>query len=280
MSTPKTVIITGGNSGIGYATAEAILADGQRVILACRNAAKADEAIASLKAAVPGADVVFEPLDLGSFQSIHSFSQRLQQAGTPIDVLINNAGALPTQQQFTEDGFELQFGVNYLGHFLLTHQLLPLLQQADNARIIHLSSIAHLMGRINFNSFRGSRFYSGLLAYGQSKLANLLFSNELARRLPPGMTSNALHPGGVDSDIFRDLPGPVRAGIKPFLISPERAGQFIADMALSPQWNNRSGEFKSAHGPLPVSPLSRRRRLSRQLYEESCGLTGVDPLPD
>ncbi|HVK98595.1 MAG TPA: SDR family oxidoreductase [Dongiaceae bacterium] len=275
----KTVVITGGNAGIGLATAQHLAQQGQRVILACRDQAKAERAIQGILRQTPNADVRFYPLDLASFDSIRQFATRVQQDFPSIDALINNAGAYPTQQQFTRDNFELQFGVNYLGHFQLTHLLLPALQKAGTARIVHLSSIMHNLGRIDFDSFRGRKRYSGTSAYAQSKLANLLFSNELARRLPAGVTSNALHPGGVDSEIYRDLPGWLyKIFLKPFLITADRAARLIADMALGENWRGKSGQFKSAHGPLPVSRHARNLDLSRRLYEESCALSGVGPL--
>ncbi len=275
----KTIVITGGNAGIGLATAKQIARQGQRVILACRDQAKAERAVQAIRQEVPGADVRFYPLDLASFDSIRRFAAQVQQDFPSLDALITNAGAYPTRQQFTQEGFELQFGVNYLGHFLLTHLLLPALQKAGEARIVHLSSIMHNLGRIDFNSFKGRKRYSGTAAYAQSKLANLLFSNELARRLPAGITSNAMHPGGVDSEIYRDLPAWLyRIFLKPFLITADRAATLIADMALGQNWRGKTGQFKSAHGPLPVSRHSRNLELSRRLYQESCALCGVSPL--
>lgn len=278
MSTSKTVVITGGNTGIGLATATQIAARGHKVIIACRDQSKALDAIAKIKQQQADADVEFRVLDLASFDSIHAFAAALLAEHPSIDVLINNAGAYPTKQQFTKEGFEFQFGVNYLGHVLLTQLLLPALQQSGDARVIHLSSIMHNLGKIDFDSFKGRKRYSGTSAYGQSKLANLMFSNELAKRLPASVTSNALHPGGVDSDIYRELPNWLYQILRLFLISTERAGRFVTNMALSPDWRGRTGEFKSAHGPLPVSRHSRNAELSRRLYEKSCQLAGITPL--
>ena len=270
----RTVVITGANAGIGLATAKRIAGRGHKVIIACRNPAKAHEAISEIGREIDDADLAFYPLDLSSFGSVHTFVTGLLRDHASIDVLINNAGVYPMEQSFTCEGFEQQIGVNYLGHFLLTHLLLPSLVRSDDARIIHLSSIMHNLGRINCDTFRGRRKYSGRSAYAQSKLANLMFSNELALRLPAHVTSNALHPGAVDSEIYRDMPSWLYRLIRPFLISPERAGDFIADMADSPKWRGRSGEFKAAHGPLPVSRKSRSVEDNRRLYEQSCKLTG------
>ncbi len=275
MATVKTVLITGGNTGIGLATAEHVAQGGHRVVLACRDTQKAVTARQSILNKVPAADVRIYSLDLASFESIRSFAAGFLKDFPQFDVLINNAGAYPVKQQLTQDGFELQFGVNYLGHFLLTQLLLPGLQDNHDARIIHLSSIMHNLGRIDFSSFKGRPKYSGVAAYGQSKLANLMFSNELARRLPAHITSNAVHPGGVDSDIYRELPTLVYKILRLFLITTDRAGKYVADMAISPSWKGRTGQFKSAHGPLPVSKASRDLSVAKHLYEQSAQLCGV-----
>ena len=274
----KTVLITGGNAGIGLAIATEIAKSGAQVVLACRNQNKAVQAREKILSVSPAADAQIYPLDLASFASIKKFSSLFLADHSTLDVLINNAGASPMKQQFTEEGFELQFGANYLGHVLLTHLLLPALKNVADARIIHLASIMHNFGRIDFDSFRGVKKYSGFTAYCQSKLANLLFSNELARRLPSSITSNAVHPGGVDSDIYNEWPKIVHKVIKPFLITPRRAALLIDKMALSDEWRGITGKFKSAHGPLPVSHSSRNAELARRLYEESCRLTGITPL--
>ena len=173
----------------------------------------------------------------------------------------------------------MQFGVNYLGHFLLTHLLLPVLRSAPKSRVVNLSSIGHFPGRIRPETFRGRKGYlMGLPAYAQSKLANVLFSHELARRLPANITSNVVHPGFVDSDFFRGLPRWVYAIWRHFLVSPEKCGRFIADMAVSETWEGKTGEFVSAQGPLPISAKTRDQDLCRRLYSESCGLSAVSPL--
>jgi NAD(P)-dependent dehydrogenase (short-subunit alcohol dehydrogenase family) len=278
MSEAKTIVITGGNSGIGLAAAARLARQGQRVIMACRDQAKAAQARQQIVAGTPSAEVMLYPLDLASFDSIKRCAEQVITDFKVIDVLINNAGVYPIKQQFTREGFELQFGVNYLGHVLLTHLMLPALQKAPEARIIHLSSVMHNLGTIDFDSFRGRKRYSGMAAYAQSKLANLMFSNELARRLPATITSNALHPGGVDSEIYREFPGAIYKILKIFLISADRPASLITEMALSETWKGRTGAFKSAHGPLPVSRFSRDVQLSKRLYEESCRLVGVNPL--
>lgn len=277
--TMKTVLITGGNTGIGLATAEALAAQGHRVVLACRDMGKAEQAQQKILAKTPGADVRLYKLDLASFDSIRSFSAAFLKDFPSFDVLITNAGVVPRTQQFTQEGFELQFGVNYLGHYLLTHLLLPGMANVAEARIVHLSSIMHHFGKIDFSSFKGEKKYSEIGAYGQSKLANLMFSNELAKRLPANISSNAVHPGGVDSDIYRELPKLLHQFLRLFLISTARAGKYVANMAVGEDWKGRTGEFKSAHGPLPIAKRSKDAEILEKLYTTSAQLCGVDALP-
>jgi len=279
MTDRKTIVITGSNSGIGLAIAKQAAIQKQRIILACRSASKAEIARQELLKAAPDAEVLYRSLDLSSFYSIRNFAAAFEKDFPALDVLINNAGLMPFEQQYTQDGFEMQFGVNYLGHFLLTHLLLPVLNKSPEARIIHVSSLGHFPGRINFDAFRGRKFYLlGLPSYAQSKLANVLFSNELSRRLPRNITSNAVHPGFVDSEFFRSMPGFIYKLWRKVLVSSELCGQFITDMALLDTWKNKTGQFVSAQGPLPISSKTRDQALSNRLYSESCRLTGVAPI--
>jgi NAD(P)-dependent dehydrogenase (short-subunit alcohol dehydrogenase family) len=275
----KTIVITGSNAGIGLAIAKQAAKQNQRIILACRSAAKAEAARQELLKVAPDAEILFRSLDLSSFDSIRSFAAVIEKDFSIVDVLINNAGVMPFNEEYTKDGFEMQFGVNYLGHFLLTHLLLPVLAKAPKARIIHVSSLGHFVGRINFDNFRGRKFYLfGVPSYAQSKLANVLLSNELSRRLPANITSNAVHPGFVDSDFFRNIPGFIYNVWRKVLVSSEQCGQFITDMALLNAWENKTGQFVSAQGPLPISSKTRNLELSNRLYSESCRLTGVAPI--
>lgn len=279
----KTVVITGGNSGIGLATAHELARRGARVCLACRDQAKAQAARTEILAAVPGAQVEVYKLDLASFDAIRRFVADFSAAHDRLDVLVNNAGAVPLKQQKSADGFELQFGANYLGPVLLTHLLLPLMEKAvtvdGEARIVHLASIAHNLGRIDPATFRGRARYNPLAAYAQSKLGNLMFSNALASRLPAGITTQALHPGGVDSPIYRELPRAVYAVMRLFLISPQRAARLVADLSLAPQWKGRSGGYETVQWPKPVSRHARSKAEQEALYDTSCKLLGLAPLP-
>ena len=185
-------------------------------------------------------------------------------------MLINNAGVVPTQQEFTKDGYEMQFGVNYLAPVLFTHLMLPLLQKGTQPRILHLASVAHWLGRINKKTWKGRKPYLVMDAYGQSKLANILFSNVLAERLQEaGITSNALHPGGVDTPIFRHVPSAVMALIRPTLTTPEKAASLPVSLALDEQYADISGEYFANHKPALRSPRARNRSLADELYYDT-----------
>ena len=282
----KTVIITGGNSGIGLAMAHELARQGAIVCLACRDQGKAAAARQEILQRTPGAQVELYKLDLSSFKAIHAFAQAFGQRHDRLDALINNAGAVPIRQQFTQDGFELQFGGNYLGPFLLTHLLMPFLQVAadeggvgqGDARIVHLSSIAHNLGRIDLDTAKGRKPYRVLPAYAQSKLGNLMFSHALARKLPAGITSQAMHPGGVASPIYRELPRWQYAVMRPFLIGPERPGKLAAELAIGANRRGENGGYFSIQHPRIVSSAAKDLAMQEALYKQSCIWTGVTPL--
>lgn len=266
------ILITGANTGIGFATAQQLVSQGQHVILACRNPQKALEAQQKLQTLNQG-QVDLVSLDLNSLNDVRRTADEIAEHYGSIDVLINNAGLFAKKKQFTQDGYEQQFGVNYLGHFLLTHKLLPVLEQAPKARIIHLASIAHWAGSIKPHKFNGAGFYNPLFYYGQSKLANLLFSHALANRLQHStITNNALHPGGVASDIYRDLPKPVYVMMKAGLVPTSVPAKLIHDMAIGADWENRNGEYVSAHMPNWQSRHAKDSKLAEQLYVQSLEL--------
>ncbi len=281
MSTPPLigpkprVLITGANTGIGLATAETLVRAGADVILACRNLAKAHDAQAYLKK-IDGAGVVdVIALDLNNLDSVKSAAQLVYDQYGSIDVLINNAGVFTDELHHTEQGYERQFGVNYLGPFLLTQLLLPALKRAPAGRVIHLASIMHWLGKINPDSFRTTSVtaYKPTKAYGQSKLANLLFSKALAEQLRgTTVTSNALHPGGVDSEIYRELPKVQYAIMKNFLIPTSKPAKLIAQMALGADWAASNGLYVSAQLPPWQSKLAKDQALADRLYQDSLAL--------
>ncbi len=201
----KLAVVTGANSGLGFGITRRLLAAGAEVILAVRNAAKGEQAIAQLRAEYPHAQLGMELIDLANLASIRDFAARLNAAGRPIHLLINNAGVMaPPTRNATADAFELQFGANHLGHFALTGGLLPLLRAAGDAHVMTMSSGLSSFGRIRFDDLQWQRSYNPGGAYSQSKLANLLFAFELQRRsdaLGWGIRSNAAHPGATHTNL-------------------------------------------------------------------------------
>lgn len=278
----KTVVITGANSGIGLGMAHELAARGATLVLGCRNQVKAEAARKAIVERTPGAEVDVLSLDLSSFEHIRTFATELAARHDHVDALINNAGASPMQQHFTEEGFEMQFGANYLGPYLLTHLLLPQLQVAaaktGDARIVHLSSVMHNIGRIDPETFTGRSRYFALTAYAQSKLGNLMFSNALARRLPAGITSTAMHPGGVDSEVYRELPALVLKPLRLFLISPDKPSKLGADLAIGDRYRGRSGEYFTAQPPGFASRTSRDIGKQDDLYRRSAALADIEAL--
>lgn len=206
----KFAIVTG-TGGLGYETALELIRAGAEVVLAGRNERKGDESVAKLRSAVPGANVRYGKLDLASLASVQEFADGIVRDGKAIDVLVNNAGImmLPVRQT-TTDGFELQLGTNYLGHFALTARLLPLLRAAKAPRVVSLSSLAHRRGAINFDDLQSERHYQPISVYGQSKLAMLMFALELQRRSDAGhwgLLSTAAHPGWARTELIANGPG-------------------------------------------------------------------------
>ena len=271
----KTICITGANSGIGFHTAQELAKEGAKLILGVRNREKGEATAAKIRKSVPGAAIETLPLDLSSRQSIESFAKQVRGMAPSLDMLVNNAGLMSAGFETTEDGFELQIGVNYLGHFLLTHLLLDPLKEASAARVIHLSSSAHYGGKLDFERFRADKGrYKSMPAYAQSKLAIILFASELARRYPE-IRSYSLHPGVVGTNIVR----PDKLGwlftigwtlFKPFTFSPKRGAKtslFLATTTPAPEPN---GQYFDEHQhPMKPSRLARDEELARELWETS-----------
>ncbi|MEO0604281.1 MAG: oxidoreductase, partial [Myxococcota bacterium] len=205
--TGKVTIVTGANAGIGYEAAKVLAEHGAEVVLACRNEAKAKAALDKIAAGSPAASLVVLPLDLSSLDSVRAFAAAFVERYDRLDILVNNAGVMIPPLGRTAEGFELQFGVNHLGHFALTGLLLPVLQSTPGARVVNVSSTAHRMGQMEWDDLNWeSRSYSATAAYGQSKLANLHFTFELDRRLKAAgidVTATAAHPGWAATELQR-----------------------------------------------------------------------------
>jgi NAD(P)-dependent dehydrogenase (short-subunit alcohol dehydrogenase family) len=291
--TGRVVIVTGSNTGIGYQTAAVLAYRGARVVFAVRNPEKGNAALARIVASSPPADVTLQELDLSSLDSVRTAAAALRSDYPRIDLLINNAGVMWTPKQVTRDGFEMQFGTNHLGHFALTGLLLDHLLPIKGSRVVTVSSLGHrLRASIHFDDLQWERRYDRIAAYGQSKLANLLFTYELQRRLSarPGAAKStiavAAHPGGTNTELTRNLPrilkpaanvlGPVlfqsptmgalptlRAATDPVV----QGGQYYGPDGLGEQ----RGHPKIVHS----SAQSHDEDLQRRLWTVSEELTGV-----
>jgi len=209
--TGRVAVVTGSNTGLGYATALVLASRGARVVLAVRDVQKGNAAAARLVGRVPRADVTVQPLDVGSLQSIRTAAAEIKSAFPRIDLLINNAGVMYPPRQVTKDGFELQFGTNHLGAFALTGLLLENLLPVEGSRVVAVASIAHrIQAAIHFDDLQWERSYNRVAAYGQSKLSNLLFTYELQRRLAAKGAPTiavAAHPGISNTELTRHIPG-------------------------------------------------------------------------
>ncbi|MBI3225754.1 MAG: SDR family NAD(P)-dependent oxidoreductase [Mycolicibacterium cosmeticum] len=285
--TGRTVVITGANTGLGYETAGALAGKGAHVILAVRNLDKGAAAAELIGRRHPGAQVSVQELDLGSLESVRAAADALRDAHDHIDLLINNAGVMYPPKQTTADGFELQFGTNHLGHFALTGLLLDRLLPVPGSRIVTVSSIGHrINAAIHFDDLQWERSYNRVGAYGQSKLANLLFTYELQRRLVGQRTTAlAAHPGGSDTELMRHLPRALQSTVpllKP-LFQDAAAGALptlraAADPgAIGGQYFGPDGLGGTKGHPkvVPSSDQSHDAGLARRLWTVSEELTGV-----
>ncbi|OBI91052.1 SDR family NAD(P)-dependent oxidoreductase [Mycobacterium asiaticum] len=286
--TSRTVVITGANTGLGFETAAALAARRARVVLAVRNLEKGKEAAARIAAATPGADVALQELDLTSLDSVRAAAAQLRSDYDHIDLLINNAGVMYTPKSTTKDGFELQFGTNHLGHFAFTGLLLDRLLPVPGSRVVTVSSIGHrIRAAIHFDDLQWERRYSRVAAYGQAKLANLLFTYELQRRLAPHGTTVAVaaHPGGSKTELTRNLPRLLRALtplIEPLFQDAELGALPTLRAATDPsvlggQYYGPDGFQETRGYPKVVasSAQSHDEALQRRLWAVSEELTGV-----
>ena len=291
----RTAVITGANTGLGFETARVLAARGAQVVLACRDLGQAKEAAARIiggrpePAGTPHVDVQAVRLDLASLASVHEAADEISSACGTIDLLVNNAGVMMTPYRRTADGFELQLGVNHLGHFALTGLLLERMLGREGSRVVTVSSNGHKPGRIDFDDLQSQRRYRRMAAYYQSKLANLMFTYELQRRLTAAQARTqalAAHPGKARTELTRYLPGWMRVGD---LIVEQPFGQSAAMGALATlraaaDPAGRGGQYYGPGGrgelrgyPCLVESSDRARDAEAQqrLWRESERLTGV-----
>jgi len=272
----KVVLITGGNSGIGKETAVELARMGATLVFTSRDASKGEAAAADVGQRA-GRDVAWLPLDLASFASIRRFASDLLGRHDRLDVLVNNAGLILEGRTQTEDGFETTFGVNHLGHFLLTQLLLERIKASAPARIVNVSSDAHRSARdgLDFDDLQSTKRYGALRAYSRSKLANIYFTRELARgRAGSGVTANAVHPGGVATGFGRDgdFKGVYAFGyglIRPFLRSPAKGAETSVYVASAPELDGVTGKYFADCKESQPTAIAQDDAAARRLWEVS-----------
>ena len=278
--TGRTVLVTGGTGGIGKATAAGLAALGARVAITGRDRGRADEAAADIRAAGGPAVDVFVA-DMSSQAEVRRLAAEVL-AGLPrLDVLVNNVGGYWNTRRVTADGLDHTFALNHLAPFLLTNLLLDRLRQNAPTRVVTVSSGAQAMGRIDFADLQGERAYSGPRAYNQSKLANVLFTYELARRLEgSGVTANVLHPGVVRTAFGAEDPGTVQRLFVPlarmFMKTPDQGATTSIHLASAPELEQVSGRYFVNSRPRRSSPRSYDDAVAARLWDVSCALTGID----
>lgn len=290
----KIIVVTGANSGLGYETTLALAGAGATVILGCRDVARAAEAAAAIRAQHPAARLEVEALDLASLASVAAFADAIAQRHQRLDVLCNNAGVMALPRRLTADGFEMQFGTNHLGHFALTGRLLPLLLRAERARVVTVSSLYHRGGRVRFDDLTWERGYRKWAAYSMSKLANLLFTYELQRRIDAAgrdLMSVAAHPGYAATNLQQAAPrmtGSAAAnafyGFANALFAQSAARGALPQIHACTAPEVRGGDFFGPRGPLELwgaprrvssSAESHREDAADRLFSVSEALTGV-----
>jgi len=282
----RLAVVTGANTGLGFETARVLAARGASVVLAVRDADKGKAAAARIAGAAPGATVTVQPLDLASLESVRAAAGALRARHPAIDLLINNAGVMFTPQQTTVDGFELQLGTNHLGHFALTGLLLEQMLPVPGSRVVTVSSQAHRIGaRINFGDLQSQRSYRRVAAYSQSKLANLMFTYELHRRLSGAATTTiavAAHPGLASTELTRNSPAASAALAR--LISQKPAMGALPTLRAATDPGVLGGQYYGpgrwlgTRGYPELAESSRQSRdtaVQRRLWTASEELTGV-----
>jgi retinol dehydrogenase 12 len=273
----KVCLVTGGNSGIGKEAALGLARLGATVIIVCRNRSKGEAAVSEMRGKSVNENVDLLVADLSSMQSVRELAQTFLEKYSELHVLINNAGTYLPKRVVTVDGYEAVFATNHLGHFLLTNLVLDRLKASAPSRIINVTSDAHRGAEIDFEDLMQEKKFSGFKAYHQSKLANVLFTYELARLLEgTGITVNCLHPGVVRTGFGKDMGGLFSIGVKlmgPFMMSPEKAARAVVYLASSPELDHVNGKFFSKGKERESSRESYDKAAAERLWRVSTELT-------
>jgi len=273
----KTIMVTGGTNGLGLVTARELARMGAQVTILSRNAEKC-AAVAEALQAETGSPVEFIAADLSTLAGILQAAAAFKQRHTHLHVLVNNAGAMFARRQLTPDGYEMTFALNHLNYFLLTILLLDILKDSAPARIVNVSSHAHVGASLDFDNLQGEKHFNFMQAYGQSKLANVLFTYELARRLEGSrVTVNALHPGFIATGFARNNGVFFNFGMKIiglFIRKPDQGAQTSIYLASSPDVEGLSGKYFVGCKAVDSSPLSHDQALAEKLWQVSLELTG------
>jgi NAD(P)-dependent dehydrogenase (short-subunit alcohol dehydrogenase family) len=272
----KTVLITGGNAGIGKATAIGLAKTGATVIIACRNKERGLEAVEEIKKASGNSKIELLVMDLSSQRSVREAVKEFKSKHAKLHVLINNAGVFLPKREITEDGIEKTFATNYLGHFLLTHLLLDTLKASAPARIVNVAS-KHFGIKMNFEDMMLEKKFSTMAAVGPTKLGLVMFTKELAKQLKgTGVTVNSLHPGLVRTTLLKDTSFWIRAFFKVIPhATPEKGAQTSIFLATSPEAANANGKFFSDKKETPTSAGANNEAQNKKLYELSLKMAGL-----
>jgi len=274
----KTVLLTGASSGIGRATALGLADEGARLILVGRTPERCEETLSLLRHRTGRDDALLLRADLSSLKEVRRLADEVLARADRLHVLVNNAGVTLLQRRLTADGLEATFATNHLAYFLLTGLLLPRLRESAPARIVNVASDAHRFGRLDLSDLQNERSYRAMRVYGQSKTANILFTQELARRLTgSGVSANALHPGGIRSNLGRSEGKAlelVRKLVGLFLKSPEEGARTSLYLACSPEVEGVTGRYFAKCRERRPAAHARDPELARRLWERSEELTG------
>jgi NAD(P)-dependent dehydrogenase (short-subunit alcohol dehydrogenase family) len=273
----KTALITGATSGIGLEASVQLAARGVRVVMVGRDPTKGARMLEEVKRRSGSINVALLLCDFSVQADIRRLAETYQAQEPRLDILVNNAGSVSDRRRVTVDGLEQTFAVNHLGYFLLTQLLVELLKKSAPARVVNVASIGHKRGDLDFDNLQYERGgYSTLKAYGRSKLANVLFTAELARRLAgKGVTVNCLHPGAVATAIWSRAPWyarPILAVAKKLMVTPEEGGARVVHLAASDEVAGRTGEYFEKNQPVTPAPLAQDVALAQKLWDVSARL--------